>query len=741
MLFIIGLLLSVGLLNTVVALAVLSRNVRRPLNIWFFALAASCAAWVFGIAAFLGVESWSAAYKWAQFFYIAPLFTVASSVVFAQAFPSGGKTNTKGSYAAVGGAVALAACIIASPQLLLTELAYQPWGKEIVLGKPFYLLYSAYLIGMFALTVRLIYRKAQTEKGLYRSQALIFLNGFLVSCILGVFFNLILPWFGNYQLVWLGPLASSFYLVATAYGIVRHRLFDVRIVAARAVGYVLSLLALGAIYGVMAFVVLGSLLGGSGASTSERAISAALAVSLALIFHPIKRFFDRITNRLFYRDAYNAQAFIDNLNHVLVSTLELDKLLKDVAQLVQDTLKAESCFFVISPTSRGQKVIGVGGKDLVPQLFSLLRTVEGHKEVKNITVVDYLDPSMRRQQMALQSADISIVGYIRSGSGENGILGYFMLGPKKSGNPYSRQDIKMCEVVVNELIIAIQNAMRFREIENFTLTLQQRIDEATRKLRRTNDKLRKLDETKDDFISMASHQLRTPLTSVKGYVSMVLDGDAGKITGLQRKLLTQSFISSQRMVYLISDLLNVSRLRTGKFIIEPVPTNLAKVVEEEVEQLVETAKGRNLELVYHKPEHFPVLMMDETKMRQVIMNFIDNAVHYTPSGGHIEVGLVEKPLSIEFTVVDDGIGVPKHEQHHLFTKFFRAHNAKRARPDGTGLGLFMAKKVIIAQGGATIFRSQENRGSTFGFTFAKAPLLPGTVKAPPTPPIIPTKSS
>ncbi|MEK7153165.1 MAG: HAMP domain-containing sensor histidine kinase, partial [Patescibacteria group bacterium] len=202
-----------------------------------------------------------------------------------------------------------------------------------------------------------------------------------------------------------------------------------------------------------------------------------------------------------------------------------------------------------------------------------------------------------------------------------------------------------------------------------------------------------------------------------------------KLSPLQRKLLSQAFISSQRMVYLISDLLNVSRLRTGKFIIEPIPTNLATIIKDEVEQLQETAKGRNLELAYEKPEHSPSFMLDETKLRQVIMNFIDNAIYYTPSGGHITVNLADKPLSIEFTVVDDGIGVPKHEQHHLFTKFFRAHNAKRARPDGTGLGLFMAKKVVIAQGGAVIFKSQEGKGSTFGFSFAKDRL----VTVPPTP--------
>ena len=269
-----------------------------------------------------------------------------------------------------------------------------------------------------------------------------------------------------------------------------------------------------------------------------------------------------------------------------------------------------------------------------------------------------------------------------------------------------------------------------RKSRSFNVTLQQKVDEATRKLRVSNQKLKTLDQTKDDFISMASHQLRTPLTSVKGYVSMVLEGDAGEITPMQRKLLTQSFISSQRMVYLIADLLNISRLKTGKFVIEPIPTNLAEALSGEVDQLVETAKGRNLTLTYHKPDDFPTYLLDETKMRQVMMNFMDNAIYYTPSGGHIIAEVKNNPDDIEFTVTDDGIGVPKDQQHHLFSKFYRAPNALRARPDGTGLGLYMARKVVLAQGGSIIFKSTEGKGSTFGFSFSKSKLTVPEAKKP-----------
>jgi signal transduction histidine kinase len=256
--------------------------------------------------------------------------------------------------------------------------------------------------------------------------------------------------------------------------------------------------------------------------------------------------------------------------------------------------------------------------------------------------------------------------------------------------------------------VAVDSKLLFEENKRFVL-----------QLRHTNAKLKELDATKDEFISMASHQLRTPLTSVKGYMSMVLEGDAGRLNKQQSKLLNQAFVSAQRMVYLIADLLNVSRLKTGKFILDAVPTNLAEVIEGEVSQLLETAKGKNLAITYDKPQKFLELMLDETKTRQVIMNFVDNAIYYTPSGGKINVELREDKNNVYFTVRDNGIGVPKSEKEHMFEKFYRASNARKARPDGTGLGIFMARKVVDAQGGTIIFDSVEGKGSTFGFSFKK----------------------
>jgi signal transduction histidine kinase len=286
------------------------------------------------------------------------------------------------------------------------------------------------------------------------------------------------------------------------------------------------------------------------------------------------------------------------------------------------------------------------------------------------------------------------------------LVGVLMVGVQEVSANITEVNNTLLQRLSEAIGLAVDNKLLFEE--------NQRV---LKKLEQSNKKLQELDEAKDEFISMASHQLRTPLTSVKGYVSMVLEGDAGKVSAKQKVLLRQSYTSAQRMVYLISDLLNVSRLRTGKFIIEPTAVNLPDVVGEELKQVEETAKSRNVKLSYIKPKNYPTLNLDDTKIRQVIMNFVDNAIYYTPAGGKVVVALNTTLKSAEFSVTDNGIGVPKAEQAHLFTKFYRAGNARVARPDGTGLGLFMAKKVIVASGGALIFKSTEGRGSTFGFTF------------------------
>jgi len=713
------------LINIFFGLAVLLRMYRKLFGWYFVSTVFGVILWAIGDLGLLFARDASSVHAFALLFYIAPMITPISIWLFALTFPDNKPLPKWAPFLPILPFLAISFVFFADFGFFIKHIAISASGLNIATPqKPGFYLYSAYFSFFFLMAYIAFFRKARQLKGLSRTQERYILYGVLFGSFLALLSNLSLPVSGITGFIWLGPFFSLIFPAAVTVAIVRHQLFNIRLVLARSMGYILTVVSLAIGYGLVTFTLVNQVIvRNSTASFKQQLVYAVVASSLAFTFNPVRRFFERGTNRLFYRDAYDPQAFYNDFNKALVSTIDLDMLLRNTTRTIVTYLKAEYCLVGVKDASpEGQRIIGTAPKSFLKHEIAEVRHITPRIH-QTVIVTDDISVEHQSLKELLVRNNIALLVRLSSDVTNNQEgLGYIVLGTKKSGNPYGSQDVKVLEAAANELIIAIQNAMRFEEIEQFNITLQEKIDDATKKLRHTNERLRVLDQTKDDFISMASHQLRTPLTSVKGYVSMVLDGDAGNISGTQRKLLTQSFLSSQRMVYLISDLLNVSRLKTGKFVIEPVPTDLSKVIEEEVDQLHETVKSRELTLTYHKPEHFPILNMDETKIRQVMMNFIDNAVYYTPAKGHIDVYLVDKGQSIEFTVVDDGIGVPKHEQHHLFSKFYRAHNAKRARPDGTGLGIFMAKKVIIAQGGAVIFKSTEGKGSTFGFTFSKAAL-------------------
>ena len=540
----------------------------------------------------------------------------------------------------------------------------------------------------------------------------------LGALLLGVITNVALPLIlGTSSVSSLGILSTIFFVSVTSYGIARRGLFDIRAVVARYLGYLISLTFLTIIVSAVTVVVTGMFLR-IDLDIAEQVAIVALIIVTAAALQPIKRYFDRFTNRYFFRELYSTQEFINEFNQLLISTIDLEELLHDSSNIIKKYINPEFSLFALrehegdylrclnfDDLEYGEESIEQARaylKTSKKKVISLQKDIERHSDLYDI----------------LDKQDIEAIVRITSELSLEGI-GYLFLGVKKSGGSYTGQDIKALEILANELVVAIQNSLQYEEIQKFNITLQDKINDATKELKHSNEKLKQLDEAKDEFISMASHQLRTPLTSIKGYLSMVIEGDAGKVPQKQREMLESAFTSSQRMVYLIADLLNVSRLKTGKFLIETKEVDLTEVVQGEVDQLQETAKSRRLSINYSKPKTFPKVILDETKIRQVVMNFLDNAIYYTPAGGEINVVLEHDANSVSYKVIDNGIGVPKSEQHKLFAKFYRAGNARKARPDGTGLGIFMAQKIIVAQEGSIIFSSEEGKGSTFGFTFPR----------------------
>jgi signal transduction histidine kinase len=576
----------------------------------------------------------------------------------------------------------------------------------------FYILGYVLLLGLIIKNLLKLYLNSDK---ILKTQTRLVLIAFCVSALTGLLINLIIPTLtGNWHITIFGPLATVVLVVMIVYAITRHGLFDIRLAIVRSSAYALSLGTLAVLYYIFIYVLSGILFKDQSRINEQSWLSIGLALILAFFFQPIKRVFDRLTNRVFYKDNYDNDDFFARLNRIITLTTDLNGLLRRSTSEIAMTLKAEQAFFVVRREDGTLISTGTDHHSILPladvdKIDMYVKEANAQIIIHSLLAIKESDNGIRRLMIGHRLE--LILPLVLSGK----IIGYLCLGDQKSSK-YTQRDVNVLETASDELTIAIQNALAVQEIREFNTTLQQRIANATKELRTSNAMLRRLDKAKDEFVSMASHQLRTPLTSVKGYISMVLEGDAGKVSESQRQLLDQAFNSSERMVRLIDDFLNVSRIQNGKFIIDKHPIDLSKIVTQELDSLQSNALAHKTKFIYSAPKDFPIINLDEGKIRQVIMNFADNALYYSNDNSSVEITLAVEDENAILKVKDSGIGVPRDEQEELFTKFYRASNARRQRPDGTGVGLYLAKRIITAHGGKMIFESVQDKGSTFGFS-------------------------
>ncbi len=605
--------------------------------------------------------------------------------------------------------------VIALPSIAISAFAftnlniYLDHNMVITLG-PLYPAYLIVLLVNLSLVFYSLYTARVTDINT-RMQLRYLKLGAITAVVPTLAFGAILPIFSNSDLSNIGPLFSVSFLIFAGVAIVKHHLFDIKLAAVRGVAYILSLLTLSAVYYILAYGLSVFALG-SQAMTATSPVNVILALILAFLFQPIKLFFDRATNNIFYRENYNSEEFFAELSNILSSTVDLRGLLERVTLEIAQTVKSSQAYFFLYLDGSSDHYMSVGTHRHTRLPYHDARQLDKFiaDQPGGVILTDALTdmPDIRR---LLVSYRIAVIVPLKSSAG---VIGYLLLGEHLSGN-YTKRDLNVLSTISSELVIAIQNALSLHEVKELNATLQQRIDVATKELRSSNAQLKHLDEVKDEFMSMASHQLRTPLTSVKGYLSMVLEGDAGDISPQQRKLLVEAYNSSERMVHLIADFLNVSRLQTGKFMIDKQATDLTRIIRQETASLKLIAESRQVKLKHVIPRGSLVVYADEAKVREVVMNFIDNAIFYSKAGSTVTVTLERDHDDALLAVTDQGIGVPEADQARLFNRFFRAANARKQRPDGTGVGLYLARKVITAHGGSVLFHSVEGQGSTFGF--------------------------
>lgn len=605
--------------------------------------------------------------------------------------------------------------------LIVQDIKPTSQAVEIIFGPfatvYFFSLITAILYSTFALITQFI-----RSRGEERKKIKIIIISIVLTCTVSMMTNIIAPIFGYFDLTNIGTFSTLILVLGTAYAVIFNQMFEFHTFFWRFIIYLVTVGIFTAIVAGLILVGLFTFLGNTAVKPIEIIYILIVFIPLMILFHPINERIKMFTNKYLFQRDYVIQEALSEISSFASKSIDIKMIQRNVLDTLSKTIKQQYGLFIFI----SNKSIKIGEQkgtiplnliQVIPEIIKL--SVKTKQKV--ITLTDIQEEGLLNKYF-----DLFSIGAIVILTNRVKVQGLIILGEKFSGSLYVKKDKEFLTITSHDIALALSNAQRYEEIKQFNITLQEKISNATAALKRTNKKLIALDDVKDEFISMTSHQLRTPLTSVKGYISMLLEEDLGKLNSKQKMALKEAFDSSQRMVFLISDFLNVSRIRTGKFIIEPTEMNMSEVIQDEIQQLKEMAGFRNQNVIFKTPKDFPKVMLDENKVRQVMMNMIDNAIFYTPQGGDITIALLHENNEVTFAVKDSGIGVPKDQQHRLFTKFFRAENARRARPDGTGLGLFMAQKIISAQGGSIIFKSVENEGSTFGFRFPDSIIIKKT---------------
>lgn len=228
-----------------------------------------------------------------------------------------------------------------------------------------------------------------------------------------------------------------------------------------------------------------------------------------------------------------------------------------------------------------------------------------------------------------------------------------------------------------------------------------------------------IDRMKSEFLSLASHQLRTPLTAVKTYAHLLANDYAGKLNSTQRKFLDIVLSSADHMNMLIDTFLDISRIESGKLKVDPQDVSIKKLANEVLREFAGPTTEKDIKLSVSFGKLPKTLYTDPLLMREVFANLISNAIKYTPPNGHIQLRLEEKNNNLIFSIQDSGYGIPASQKNRIFDKFFRASNVLTQDTSGSGLGLYMIKRIAERMGGDIRFRSREGHGSTFYFIIPK----------------------
>lgn len=444
-------------------------------------------------------------------------------------------------------------------------------------------------------------------------------------------------------------------------------------------------------------------------------ISVVLALLVAFTFNPLKNFLQTATERVFHKKAYSPEAVLEEIGDQVSSTLQIDTITKAVVKELEHSIHpSRSAFFLLGSDGTTTELDTKNyGFEPTPDISA--KDVEFLARKAGTSILIREEAGDTNTKEFLTEHKLSVVIPLKAGKT---LLGIFVLGDKASGDIYSDQDLNVLEILGPQISIAIQNALSYDEIRRFNITLKKKVKDATKDLRKANRELRHLDKLKDEFVYIATHELKTPVTVMKGYVSMIQNGDYGEVPKKLKTALDEINAANLQLVQLVNDLLGIARSEATSMKVKTKPTQICPVVDDTLSGLEPLAKQKSLKLSHTCGTSKLMVMSDPDRLKEVVNNLVSNAIKYSDSGTISITHVVEKDHIVTH-VTDQGVGLSKEDQKRIFTRFFRAEE-QAGRVPGTGLGTFIVKQLVEKMGGKIWFQSQLGKGTTFSFSLPKA---------------------
>ncbi len=607
--------------------------------------------------------------------------------------------------------------LVSMSPYMFTELKITDSNIEPTPG-PGMVLFVITAIGSIIATFIILIIKFIKAKSLQRTQYFFMILGVLLMFVLMVTTNfLTILVLKNSALIFLAPVYPLIFLVSTAYAIFRHRILDIRLLLVRAISYFVTISTLALLFS-LSFLLFTNFFIQVPLNSSEVFYFLTISILFAIFFQRIKTVFEEKTEKFFYRNTLDTSKVLNELGKKVSATIEFNDLINKVGDVFVESIKVSS-FYVI-----------LFGKDDYSQLFKDVKYVLP-KEVERETVENFLryifakkrtfyydeEEENEKIKSGLTYLQISVAMPLII---NNKLIGAYLVGSKASGETYSQKDIDVMQISAPQIAVGIQNALAFEEIRRFNVTLKEKVDNATIKLKHANERLKELDKLKDEFVSVASHELRTPMTSIKSYLWMAMAGKGGKIPDKVKYYLDRAYTSTDRLIKLVNDMLNISRIESGRISVNFEQVDMKKLIDDVVAEVLPRGQELSLEVQFEQPsEKTSTVVADGDKVKEVLINLIGNSMKFTPKKGKITVRLKQQEDEVITEVQDSGVGMDADTKASLFQKFGLIPGSYRTNQNvslGTGLGLYISKSIIDLHNGKIWGESEgRDKGSTFGF--------------------------